>query len=207
MRALSLTVFVAAVIASLPGLSHAGYELVPFGGYTRLSNGDVACDGDMGATTGGVGIGGGAPGFFTVGVRIANIRGSGECDTRVSLTSLSIYGQAGLYRHYKSAVGVGFDLPAGGSGTVRVGDGKEQDFSPEMGFAGEIWYLHYINKGGSMEVQGQDWPIFMIELQLRAGYRVQEAKLMDAAFNQTTHAIDGAYVHGAFVFYLNPQAR
>lgn len=205
-RALAFALFSAASLL-FPGVAHAGYELVPFGGYTQLSNGDVACDGEMGATTGGVGIGAGAPGFFNLGVRIANVRGTGDCDTRVSMTSLSIYGQAGLFRYYKSAVGVGFDLPVGGSGTARIGDGPERDFSPETGFGGEIWYLHYLNQGGTMEVQGRDWPIFMIELQIRAGYRVQEAKLMDEAFNETSFAIDGAYVHGAFVFYLNPQAQ
>ena len=208
MMRLIRTTVVAAAIAAFPVEALAGYELVPFGGVTRMDQGDVLCDGDMQASGGGVAVGYSALGL-SLGGRILHVAGSGSggvgCANRVSMDILSLYFNAPILKTDLDIVGIGAELPVSITGKATAEGGGSTDLSGGSGFAGEIFYLRFLSSEGSIKQGTETFPAMIFALQLRAGYRVAEVTTMDAAFNETGHSLDGGYAMIGMMIYFNPR--
>lgn len=202
-----LAVLVTVLGAMAPGTAFAGYELIPFGGFTQFDQGDVACDENLRAAGGGVAVGYSALGLG-LGGRIMHVSGAGrggaQCAERVTLDILSIYFTAPVLKTDLDIVGLGAELPVSITGTATAA-GVTQNISGGSGFAGEIFYLRFLSKEGSIKQGQETFPAVIFAAQLRAGYRIAEATTMDAAFNDHAHSLDGAYATVGMMIYFNPR--
>jgi hypothetical protein len=208
MRGVGIAALVATALSLLPGEAQAGYELVPFGGVTRMSQGDVFCDEEIQTAGGGVAIGYSALGLG-LGGRILHVSGSGrggvQCAERVSMDILSLYFNAPLFKTDLDIVGVGAELPVAITGKATNASGATTDLSGGSGFSAEAFYLRFLSKEGSVKKGQETFPAIIFAAQVRAGYRIAEVTTMDSAFNDRGHSLDGAFVTVGMMIYFNPQ--
>lgn len=189
-----------------PARAQAGYELVPFGGITRMEEGDVLCNEEIQSTMGGVGVGYSALGLG-IGGRFVHSSGSGRggtCAERVSLDILSLYFDVPVLKTDLDIIGLGAELPVAITGKATNGS-VSQDISGGSGFLGEAFYLRFLSSEGSIKRGTETFPAVIFAVQARAGYRIAEATTMDAGFRDRGHSFDGAFVAVGLMVYFNPQ--
>ncbi len=186
-----------------PREARAGYELVPFGGITRIEEGDAGCRGESQGTATGLAIGASAI-TFSFGGRFTMLNSKGSCDTKLSALLLGIYVNAPLWKGDKDAIGVGGELIAGMSGRLVHPSLPNPDASGGFGFAGELVYQRALSQEGSVKRGKETFPQFVVLLQARAGYRIASFAVQDAAFNDVDYSLNGPYAVVGIQIYINP---